>query len=596
MKFNIQYKITTIIALTVAIVLIGIYGFLNDRLQKERYQRIYRSLVSEAKLSKSYLENLNLAEDFDQYIDSLADQIADDLNVRVTIVDNKGRVIGDSEISADNLQKMENHLYRPEIQKALEEGFGESRRFSTTVQKDMLYVAYPFVRGDSLGVVRLSLPLSEIQKVSNDLKKILTAALLIAFFIANGIGLIASMLVVKPIKDVSSIIRAISQGNYQKRSDLSTNDEIAEMGNSINHMADQIQSKIREITDNKSRFEAVFLSMFDGVMVVNGQGQISLMNETLKTFFNGNESFIGKKTLELVRNIEIQNMVDHILEKKSSMEFKEISLVMEEERILQIHVTPLIKNNRRDGAVLVFHDITELRKLENVRKDFVANVSHEIRTPVTNIKGYAETLIDGALDDKENAQEFLQIILSDSDRLSQLVDDLLDLSKIESGKLKLNMEIFSLEDIVDRVVLGFKMQCAQKGLMIKKQIDKNISKIVADKDSIEQVILNLIDNAVKYNRPGGAIIVSLKQVDSCVNLSVEDTGIGIPSVDLSRIFERFYRVDKARSRQLGGTGLGLSISKHIIQAHNGDIVVKSELAKGTVFTISLPSSPNSSVI
>lgn len=387
---------------------------------------------------------------------------------------------------------------------------------------------------------------------------------------------------------MSAMVKNIAKGDYAQRIWLSTHDEIAELGKAINEMAGQIDLKIQDVVANKSRFEAIFLSMFEGVMVLDEQGTILLMNQTLRRLFNVDEELLGRRPLEVIRNIEIQELADKVLHLTSGVESKELTILFPEAKTIQVHATPVIRNRQVDGAVLVFHDISDLRRLEQIRKDFVANVSHELRTPITSIKGYAETLLSGALNDKKNAREFLQIIYHDSERMAQLVDDLLELSKIESGKANLHIGPVAIEAIVDRVLLGFKKQLQEEGITFKKEIPSDIAKVDADENSIAQVLLNLLDNAIKYNKKGGSVTISAAQDDHYVTVHVTDTGIGIPAEDAPRVFERFYRVDKGRSRQLGGTGLGLSIAKHIVSLHGGQISVQSELGQGSTFSFTLP--------
>ncbi|MEA3328819.1 MAG: ATP-binding protein, partial [Candidatus Omnitrophota bacterium] len=338
----------------------------------------------------------------------------------------------------------------------------------------------------------------------------------------------------------------------------------------------------------RSRLKAVLLSMFEGVMVVDLKGAILLMNQTLKDFLHIKEESDGKEPLEIIRNIEIQELVDTVLKLQEGVESREIAVFVPEEKILLVHATPVIREGRPEGAVLVFHDITSLRRLEKIRQDFVANVSHELRTPISSIKGYAETLLEGALDDKENARDFLKIIYSDSDRLAKLIDDLLDLSKIESGKLKLILKSAALEPVVKRIVSGLKAQAKAKSLVININISKDISNILVDEGRIAQVLLNLIDNAIKYTNEQGEITILVKDQGEFIQVDIADTGIGIPEKDISRLFERFYRIDKARSRELGGTGLGLSIVKHIVSAHHGEVSVQSVLGQGSTFSFTIP--------
>ena len=276
------------------------------------------------------------------------------------------------------------------------------------------------------------------------------------------------------------------------------------------------------------------------------------------------------------------------LKASCGVEACEISILTPEEMILSVHAAPVIRKGSPEGAVLVFYDITNLRQLEKVRRDFVANVSHELRTPISSIKGYAETLLDGALEDKENARDFLKIIYSDSDRLARLINDLLDLSRIESNKFEMTLKPCPLKPIVTRVTGGLQKQAQDKEITVKIEIAEDFPYILADEARIAQVLLNLIDNAIKYNQQKGIITISAKERHGFVQVDVSDTGIGISDKDLPRLFERFYRVDKARSRELGGTGLGLSIVKHIVSAHHGEVSAQSILGQGSTFSFSIP--------
>ncbi|MEA3305897.1 MAG: ATP-binding protein, partial [Candidatus Omnitrophota bacterium] len=438
------------------------------------------------------------------------------------------------------------------------------------------------------GIVRSSILLSEIEQISNHLKKILVVSLLIAFILGIIISFLTSVFISKRVRAISQAAQNVARGDFSKRISAMSNDEIGDLAKAFNYMSEQIRLRIEEVTASKSKFEAVLLSMFEGVMVVDIKGTILLMNQTLKDFLLVKQKPLGKKPLEVIRNIEIQEITDNVLKLKRGLESKEVSILLPEEKILLAHATPIIRDDSTEGAVLVFHDITELRKLERIRRDFVANVSHELRTPISSIKGYTETLLEGALEDKGNAKDFLKIIYADSERLAKLIDDLLDLSKIESSKLKMSLKPWAIEPIIKRVVSGLNKQAKDKSITIKIDIPKDISNILADEVRIAQVLLNLIDNAIKYTESKGSITVSANEQNKFIQVDVFDNGVGIPEKDLPRLFERFYRVDKARSRELGGTGLGLSIVKHIIQAHNGEVSVQSVLGQGSTFTFTIP--------
>lgn len=588
MKINIHYKITIIFTIILAIILFGIYLSLNDNLKTNTYQRIKTNLFKETALCKSFIEQHYIQNLQSQELDNFLHEIADDLNLRVTIINMEGTVLADSEVNRDILGKVENHLYRPEIQQALHSGIGESRRFSTTVKKDMLYVASTIGRNKPEGIIRLSMPLAEIELISNHLKKLLIVSLLFAFFLAIIISFAASMFISQPIKKMSLFAQDIAKGDFSKRILNLTNDEFGDLAKAFNYMSEQIKLKINEVNLSKSRFEAILLSMFEGVMVVDTKGTILLMNRALKDLLKVKDEFVNKKPLEILRNIEIQEIVDNTLKLKQGVESREISVLFPEEKILLIHATPVVRENETEGAVLVFHDITSLRELEKIRKDFVANVSHELRTPVASIKGYAETLLDGALEDKNNAKDFLKIIYTDIDRLARLIDDLLNLSRIESGKFKMNLQLCAIAPIIKGVVSRLNKQARDKSITIKTNIPEKLDSLLIDETRIAQVLFNLIDNAIKYIPEKGNIIISVNEKDGFIQINIADTGSGIAQEHIPRLFERFYRVDKSRSQELGGTGLGLAIVKHIIQAHQGEVFVQSILGQGSVFSFTLP--------
>ncbi len=588
MKIPTYYKITFIFGIIIAVILFGIFFYLNRNLQVDTYQRIKTNLIKQTDLAKSYLEE-DFTQDIQSYkLDAIADRIGKALDLRVTVIGLKGVVWGDSELDSKELTEVENHLYRLEVQQALKSGIGESRRFSTTIKKDMLYIAALYGKEKAEGIVRLSIPLLEIELISNRLKKLHLVAFIFAFILAVIMSFAISVLISKPIKEISQIARGIAGGDFSKKVLVSTNDEISDLAKAFNYMSEQIRLRIEEITSSKLRLEAVLLSMFEGVMVVDLEGTILLMNQTLKDFLLIRENPVGRKPLEVIRNIEIQEIVDSTLQIKQSVQSRQITLLLPQEKILLVHATSIVREGKTEGAVLVFHDITNLRRLEKMRQDFVANVSHELRTPVSSIKGYAETLLEGALEDKENARDFLKIIYSDSDRLAKLIDDLLDLTKIESEKLKMELKPCVISPVVERVVSGVNKQAKDNLITIKMDIPREIPNILADEVRIAQVLLNLIDNAIKYNKEKGFVIISAKDKDGFIQIDVSDTGVGIPEEDLPRLFERFYRVDKARSRELGGTGLGLSIVKHIIQEHQGEISVQSVLGQGSTFSFTIP--------
>jgi len=589
LRINIHHKITSIFIIINAFILLGIFLYLSHNLRTYTHHRIKTNLRKQLSLCQSYLSDVPFSSIDSHNFDDIADRIGHNLDLRVTIIGLDGTVYGDSKITKSAILNVENHLYRAEVQKALHEGMGESRRFSTTIQKDFLYLASVFNKDGAKGIIRLSIPLSEIKELLSRLRHTLALSLLAAFLLSILVSYLASYFISRPIKEISSAAGEIAKGNYSNKIQLESNDEIGNLASTFNYMSGEVQARIAEVNENKSRLEAVFSSMFEGVMVIDANGSILLINEALKNFLSIKKSDPrGKKPIEIISNLEIQEIADNTLHLSDKFISKEISTVLPERKVLLIHATPLKKKGTTQGGVLVFHDVTHVRNLEKIRQDFVANVSHELKTPICSIKGYAETLLEGAIEDKTNAKDFLNIILSDSNRLANLIDDLLSLAKIESDQLLLESHPYKLFPILKKVLTTLKGQIDKKSIFLKIDIPKNISSVLIDETRIKQVLLNLIDNAIKYNNPKGKISVSAKEINNFIKINITDTGIGIPNRDLSRIFERFYRVDKARSRELGGTGLGLSIVKHIIQSHKGEISVTSIEGQGSTFSFTLP--------
>ncbi|MCA9408526.1 MAG: HAMP domain-containing protein [Candidatus Omnitrophica bacterium] len=588
MRLKIHHKITLILSTIMVLILSGTYFYLKAQLTIYTYQRIQNTLVKDLNFASEFIKrNLFAASDL-QPIDQVADVIGQSLQLRATVIALDGKVLGDSQISVEDLPNIENHLHRPEIQQALKQGRGNSRRFSTTLKKDMLYMAQPFQNQYRQGFIRLAIPLSDIDSLVQSLRKVLLFSFFWTLVLVIIAGHIVSLIITKPILKISSYTQSFADGDYSQRILLNTNDELEDLAKTINYMSDQIKARISDVITNKSRMEAVLLSMVEGVMVLDNNGTILLLNQTLKDFLQIKQDFFGRKPLEVIRNIEIQELANKVLKENTGVQSSELTALLPQEKILLIHATPIIRQDKIDGAVLVFHDITELRRLERIRKDFVANVSHELRTPVSTIKGYAETLLDGALDDRKNARDFVGIIHSDSQRLANLINDLLDLSKIESGKMIIDQGAISLNSIIDRVVKVLEKKILEKNLKVSFNLSNKILKVWGDENAVSQIFLNLVENAIKYNVDGGSIQISAQTQNDFVKVNIEDTGIGIPAQDIPRIFERFYRVDKAHSRQLGGTGLGLSIVKHLVQAHGGEVSVSSVLEQGTIFSVTLP--------
>lgn len=441
--------------------------------------------------------------------------------------------------------------------------------------------------------------------------RVVAFGLLLALSVALALSLFITRWVTRPIVEMKRIARQMAEGDFTRKAPVESRDEIGELGLALNTMAERLREKIEDLEQERAKVTAILESMVEGVIAVDPQGRILLANGSARALFPLRHGRIeGRPFLEVIRNKELFDLIQECRAcRGGELCRKELTLVTPVERTLQVHAVPFHLRGEALGVLLVLHDITELRRLERVRTEFVANVSHELRTPLTSITGYLETLLGGALEESENARRFLEIVFKHAKRLSRLLDDLLELSNLELGKTKLKLQPTELHEVVEGVLAIYKFQAEAKGLTLASEIPTGFPPVLADRDRLSQILINLVDNAVKFTPEGGSITVSARRVPSSefrvpssepgtwnlepgtmdfVEISVADTGIGIPSWHLPRITERFYRVNKARSRELGGTGLGLAIVKHLVQAHGGGLRIESELGKGTRVCFTLP--------
>ncbi|MCS1351602.1 two-component system histidine kinase PnpS [Mechercharimyces sp. CAU 1602] len=409
----------------------------------------------------------------------------------------------------------------------------------------------------------------------------------IAVMLAVGVSALMAYGLTKPIEEVTRIATDIAQKNFQRIVTVQSEDEIGRLGQAINRMASSHQKQMASVRKSKRRLTTVIETMDSGLLMVNGKGEINLANRALEEMLGvENEQVIGTDVQMIPYPHEIRTLLNRCIEQGERIR-EEIHLYLPEDRIIEVRVVPIGGQNERLGVVAVLHDITAIRRLEKMRTEFVANVSHELKTPVTSLRGFTETLLDGAIDDKETAREFLNIVLGESLRLERLISDLLDLSRIESKKLTLERDWVQVDELVVSTVRSFRTKVEKRQQDLQLCIE-NPFPVYIDRDRFEQILLNLLSNAIAYTPPGGQITVEVIQIADEWRLEVKDTGIGIPEEDLSRIFERFYRVDKARSRESGGTGLGLAIVKHLVEAHEGKLEVKSSVGEGTTFSATFP--------
>ncbi len=521
-------------------------------------------------------------------------EVAQHALTRVTVVAPDGTVWADSSVSEPETARVQNHGQRPEVRQAMQAGRGTFVRRSDTTGVRTSYFALRVDRRDGApaGIIRLGLPLTTLEMHIGNLQQTLA----IAFSVVVGIAALLSLLIfsglTKPLSDIAVVARRIAGGALGERVAQRSRDEVGMLAESINQMADQLESKIQQVSEDRGQLLAMLSSMVEGVMVLDCRGRLLRMNPAAERMFAVQvEGGRGVEVFQLIQHSEFTTFVRQVLDGKGNRS-GEITVRPSGKTLrVEASVTDCERENEA-CAVLVFHDITALRRLEKVRKDFVANVSHELRTPLTSIKGYVEALLDGALSDPAQAEPFLRIILKQADRLNLLIEDLLQLSQIESGQVALKREPVEIPSLIDRSLAMIKPLADKKRHAIHVAIPPDLPLIQGDDERLGQVLTNLLDNAVKYTPEGGAIEVSGRAVSEGglpqVELCVADSGVGIPPADRPRVFERFYRVDKARSRELGGTGLGLSIVKHLVEAHRGTVWVEGNRPAGSRFLIRLP--------
>jgi len=576
-RWGIMWKHYFYYLLIIALIVPSLIFFASREIERHYLKTIETNLKYQAELTEELLENFLPYGEIRQ-IDELVKRTGKRIDTRITVIGLDGQVLGDSE---KDPQKMENHLTRPEIQQALREGMGKSIRYSTTLKEEMLYIALPARKnGRITGIIRTSFPLGQIKAlVWNVNSKIIYLALILAIFVLL-LSFLSAKSITKPIKEMALVAKKIAKGNFNARVSIKAKDEIGELSFALNQMAQELRRLFTTLAVEREELQKILWAMAEGVVVLDSQKRIVLANESFKKMYGfSSQSITDRPYWEILRNIDIERLINKALKSGKT----ETSEIRYRDKVYLGNATSLSRAKEKE-ILIVFHNITEVKQLERVKADFIANVSHELRTPLTAIKGFVETLGE---ETTEEQRHFLEIIKKHTDRLINLVSDLLLLSKIEERGKELEVEDVNLKEVVRDVLKIFESKLKKKNLKLELAVPDMLPSIKADSFLMEQLFINLIDNALKYTKEGEVKVEIIPQ-NQKVKIRVSDTGIGIPKEHINRIFERFYVVDKARSRQLGGTGLGLSIVKHIVLLHNGEISVDSKIGKGTTFTIILP--------
>jgi len=510
-------------------------------------------------------------------------------DARITLIDTEGVVLADSD---RDVSKMDNHLNRPEIQEARVKGKGRATRFSRTLGVDMFYIALPVKDGSEItGYIRLARPLFEIRNAAREFYGLILQSFGIILFFSFVIAFIFFSRLISPIEEMEQFTkRLLRKGDDPGTLIINSSDEMGRLARNINYMVMELQDRALYADEEKGKVEAAFASMSDGVVILNSRDKIETLNKAFENISGiGYSDFIGKTPIEAFRNIELQNVLDSFKETGIPVS-REIVLGDEDRITLDVNISSIQGlPEGEEKTMILLHDVTRLKKLEKMRADFVANVTHEIKTPLTAILGFIETLQEGAIEERETAGKFLKTIYRHAARLNRLVEDLLTISDIELEKMEFIFESVSLSGVVENVLPVIEAKAAKKRLVIDKDIPQRLPLVMADRDRLAQILLNVLDNAVKFTPEQGDIsIMAFDDKKGHVIVRIIDTGSGIPRDEIPRLGERFYRVDKARSRELGGTGLGLSIVKHLMAALNGRIEIESEQGKGTTVALHFP--------
>jgi len=529
-------------------------------------------------------------KDLDQF-DRLAREIEQDIGERVSIISAEGRLLGDSAREPKRLDLTDDYSHRPEIIMAREKGYGEIIRHSPLMNITALFAAVPVYREKALiGFIRLARPLKTVEDTVRAFRQkvILLAGLVGLLSLLFGVFLLWWMN--QPLKELTVMAKQMAEGRLKQPLHLFPPSEFTPLALSLEKMSRDLRGKLDLLDAETSRLRAILLAMREGVLVTNEKGLITLINPFLRNLLGGKIQWEKRTVQEIFMNTELQNAVDATLQGEPFQRLQ-VSLGWDSPRFFEVQIVPLISVHLPQGAVVIFHDITDLKHLLKVRQDFVANASHELRTPLTVINGALETILAILPATDQDATKFLTILQKNVRRMNYLVSDLLDLAKLEGQELAVEF----LDEVNVAEVLKSALQSVAD-LAQEKNISLNLDlsgisegcSLFWERDRVQQAVFNLLDNAVKYTPPGGGVRLSAREADKSLVISVTDSGLGIPKEHLARIFERFYRVDRDRSREMGGTGLGLSIVKHIVEAHRGTVEAQSELGRGSTFTITFP--------
>ncbi|EAD3257891.1 PAS domain-containing protein [Listeria monocytogenes] len=586
-KLWLKIGLSFFILFFVVMVIVGVF---SGELMKSTYLNMKESqLEDDAKilLQTTNMENLDLDKDAATIQKSL-DPLGEDIDARITVIDSEGDVVADTK---KNPEKLDNHMNRPEVTDILKKGesVGISIRESDSLGYSMLYVAVPVKhQGKTDGVLRISISLESVDAAVAKLWGNLALIFGIALVIIAAISVFIARKITRPVREIIEVSTDLANHKYDSRIHGKISGELQDLSISVNTLAESLETQMFEIKQNEQRLNAIVQNLVSGVMLINVDKQVIMTNRTMYQIL-GETEITGKPFYEVIKSFALSQLIEGTFETKTIQQ-KEIILYFPREMILDASVSPILgENGEITGIILLLHDITQIRHLENVRSEFVTNVSHELKTPVTALKGFAETLLDGAMYDEVLLKKFLTIIKEESDRLHRLIMDILALSRIEQNPVAENVELVDVDEVIEQSARTIFEMATEKNIRVTIPEKTSASVMIeTDRDKLQQIIINLLSNAINYTPVDGKVEVKLIEQEAEFIIEVTDNGIGIPAKDIDRVFERFYRVDKARSRHSGGTGLGLSIVKHLVENCGGRIEVESQEEVGSTFRVTLP--------
>ncbi|HSW58911.1 MAG TPA: ATP-binding protein [Dehalococcoidales bacterium] len=578
---SLYWKITLPFILLVILGMGGLGYYLVNTHRQTQLDQFQDYLTKEAKLLAETARPYFIEQASSDRLDDLSRRIGQNIQARITFISLDGNVLGDSD---EELIHIENQSTRTEFVQALQTGLGTSQRFDPAAGEMVIFAAVPVMRDQTaLGVARVALPLSDINSLTGPIRTTILSTLLATLLVILA-ALFLTHMITRSIRNVTGAAVKIASGQYDHTIKVDSNDELGRLGHAFNRMSSVIKENMHNLSEEKNKLSTVLYTLSDGVVMTNARRQVLLANPAAENLFGFKEkSALNKPLIEVTFSYETENILNQCL---STMQKQTIQMDTPNNKFLRVYAIPL-KTEKLTGAVMLFQDLTELRNLQTMRRQFIGNISHELKTPLAGIKAVVETLKEGAINDSAVAADFLNRADSEVDSLTQLVDELIELTRIETGEAKLIKEAHNLNEVIKDSVNRLATQAERKQIQISFSLSPDLPPVQIDRERIQQVISNIMHNAIKFTPGGGQISITTSLEEKYVITRIKDTGIGIAKEDIIHIFERFFKADRSRTQQ--GSGLGLAIAKHIVLAHNGRIWVESREGQGATFSFSLPS-------